>query len=106
MTALNCQDDAPSNPIDNFKDKHVLVFQLPSIQDGTEKSHYRELVGEPLRLELTLILPLGQVTKLIGLEERMLVVAVATLALLERISQMDNVVLQQKTNCILPLNHR
>ena len=53
MKAMNFQDDIPSIPIDNFKDHYVLVFDLTSMQDATENCHYRELVGEPLKLELT-----------------------------------------------------
>ena len=45
MKAMNFQDDIPSIPIDNFKDHHVLVFDLTSIQDATENFHYPKLVG-------------------------------------------------------------
>ena len=51
----------------NFKDDYVLVFHLTSMQDATENCHYIELVGEPLRLELNLTLPLEHVTELIVL---------------------------------------
>ena len=54
----------------------MLVFDLTSMQDATEKSHYLELVGEPLRLELKFTQPLENVTELIVLGERMLSVAV------------------------------
>ena len=50
MKAINFQDDIPSIPIDNFKNRYKLVFDLTSIQDATENCHYPELVGEPLRL--------------------------------------------------------
>ena len=43
MKARNFQDDFPSNPIDDFKDHHVLVFDLTSMQDATEKFPYLEL---------------------------------------------------------------
>ena len=76
MKAMNFQDDIPSIPIDNFKDHHVLVFDLTSIQDATENFHYPKLVGEPLRLELNFTFPLEHVTKLIVLGERMSSVAV------------------------------
>ena len=76
MKAINFQDDIQSIPVDNFKDHYVLVFDLTSMQDATEKSHYRELVGEPLRLELNFTSPLGHVTELIVLGERMSLVAV------------------------------
>ena len=71
MKALNFQDDIPSNPIDDFKDHYVLVFDLTSMQDGIENCRYPELVGEPLRLELTFTNPLENVTELIVLGEQM-----------------------------------
>ena len=46
------------------------------MQDATEYCHYPELVGEPLRLELTFTNPLENVTELIVLGERMSSVAV------------------------------
>ena len=52
MKAMNFQDEIPSNPVDNFKDHYVLVFDLTSMQDATEHCYYPELFGEPLRLEL------------------------------------------------------
>ena len=76
MKAMNCQDDIPSIPIDDFKDHYVLVFDLISMQDATENCHYPELVGEPLRLELNHTNPLENVTELIVLAERMSSVAV------------------------------
>ena len=76
MKAMNFQHDIPSNPIDNFKDHYVLVFDLTSMQDATENCHYPELVAEPLRLELNFTFPLGHVTELIVLGERMSSVAI------------------------------
>ena len=76
MKAKNFQDDIPSMLIDDFKDHLVLVFDLTSLQDATEKCHYREYVGEPLRLELNFTQPLENVTELIVLSERMSPVAV------------------------------
>ena len=76
MKAVNFQDDIPSNPIDNFNDHYVLVFDLTSMQDATENCHYPELVGEPLRLELNFTFPLEHVTELIVLGDRMSSVAV------------------------------
>ena len=71
MKAMNIQDDIPSNPIDNFKDHYVLVFDLTSMQDATENCCYPELVGEPLRLELNFTFPLEHITELIVMGERM-----------------------------------
>ena len=76
MKAMNFQDDIPSIPIDNFKDHYVLVFVLTWMQDSTENCHYPQLVGEPLRLELSFTFPLEHVTELIVLGERMSSVAV------------------------------
>ena len=50
MKAMNFQNDIPSISIDNFKDHYVLVFDLTSMQDVTDKCHYPELVREPMRL--------------------------------------------------------
>ena len=76
MKALNFQDDIPSIPIDDFKSHYVLVFDLTSMQDATEVSHYPKLVGEPLSLELNSTFPLEHVTELIVLGERISWVAV------------------------------
>ena len=76
MKAMNFQDDIPSIPIDDFKDHYVLVFDLISMQDATEKCHFSELVGEPLRLELNFTNPLENLTELIVLGERLSSVAV------------------------------
>ena len=48
---MNFEDDVLSLLIDNFNDHFVLVFDLTSMQDATEKCHYPDLVGEPLRPE-------------------------------------------------------
>ena len=76
MKAMNFEVDIPSIPIDNFKDHYVLVFDLASLQDGTENFHYPELVEEPLRLELNFTFPLEHVTELTVLGERLSSVAV------------------------------
>ena len=76
IKAMNFQDDIPSVPIDNFEDHYVLMFDLTLMQDATENCHYPKLVGEPLRLELNFTFPLGHVTELILVGERMSSVAV------------------------------
>ena len=73
---MNFQDDILSIPIDDFIDHYVLVFDLSSMQDATENSHYPEIVGEPLRLEQTFKNPPANVTELNVLGERMSSVAV------------------------------
>ena len=52
------------------------MFDLISMKDATENYHYRELIGEPLRLELNFIIRLEHVKELIVLGERMCLVAV------------------------------
>ena len=69
MKAMNFQDDNPSNPIDDFTDHNVLVFDLIFMQDATEKCHYPEFVREPLRLDLYFAHPLKNVTELFVLGE-------------------------------------
>ena len=73
---MNFQDDIPSIPIDDFKDRSVLVFEWTSMQDATELFHYPELVRKQLRLELYFTFPLEHVTELIVLGERMYSVTV------------------------------
>ena len=75
MKARSFQDDIPSIGIDNFKDHNVLVFDLTSMQIATEKCHYPELNGEPLRLEINFTSLVEHVTELIILGERMSLVA-------------------------------
>ena len=65
MKAMNFRGDIPSNPIDNFQDHYVVVFDLTSMQDATEHCHYPELVGEPLRLELNFNNALEHVTEVL-----------------------------------------
>ena len=92
---MNFQDDIPSIPTDNFnpsiptdnfKDHYVLVFDLTSMQDATKNCHYRELLGEPLRLELIFNFPLEHehVTELIVLGERMCSIAVDKFGVVEK----------------------
>ena len=76
MKTMNFQADIPSIFVDNFKAHYVLVFDLTSMQDATEHCHYPELNGERLRLELYFSSPLGIVTEVIVLGERMSSVAV------------------------------
>ena len=61
--------------IDNFKDPYVLVFDLTSVENGTERCHYTEMVGEPLRLELNFDSALEHITEVIVMAERMSSVA-------------------------------
>ena len=76
MKAMSFQDNITSIPIDSFKDRYVLVFDLTSMQDPTENFHYPELVGEPLRLDRFFTFPQEHVTEVIVLGERMFSVAV------------------------------
>ena len=65
MKAMKFQGDIPSIPINNSKDHYVLMFEMTSMQDATQKCHYPEVVGEPLGLELNFTFPLENVTGLI-----------------------------------------
>ena len=76
INAMIFQDDFPSFSVDNFEDHYVLVFDLTSMQDAREHCHYPELIGEPLRLGLYFSSPLGKVTEVIVLGERLSSVAV------------------------------
>ena len=73
---MKFKDDIPPIPVDDSKDPYVLVFDLTSMQDATENCHYPELVGEPLRLEISFTQHLENFTELIVLGERMSSVAV------------------------------
>ena len=95
MKAMNSQDDVPSIPIDNFKVHYVLLFGLTSMQDATENCHYPELVGAPLRLELSLTFSIEYVTELILLEDKCLCLQLTCLVLLEKLSKIDNVCFKQ-----------
>ena len=76
MKAINSEDDIPSIPINDCKDHYLLVFDLKPKQDNAENCYYRELKGEPLRLELNFTFPLKQGTTLIVLGQQMSSVAV------------------------------
>ena len=100
------QDNISSIPIDNCNDHYVLMFDLTSIQDNTEICHHPDLVGEPLRLELSFTFPLEHVTELNVLEERMSPVAVGKFSVVEKIPTMDNVSPQQIVNRIPLFKYR
>ena len=76
MKAMSFQEHMSSIPFDKFKDHYLLVFDLISMQDATEDSHYPELNGEPLRLELNFGSLLENVTEIFVLGERMYFLAV------------------------------
>ena len=103
---LNFQDGIPSIPFDSFKDHHVLVFDLTSMQYATESCHYPEILGGPLRLELNYTFPLEHVNGVIVLGERKSSVAVDRFGVVGKIFQMDNVSFQQMINQILLLKYR
>ena len=103
---MNFQDDITSIPIDNFKDHYVLVFKLTSMQDATEKFHYPDLVEERLRLELNFTFPLKHVIELLVMGERMPSVAVDNIGVVGKVSETDNVSLQQIINCTALINYR
>ena len=75
MKTRNFQDDIPSIPVDDFKDHHVLVFDLIPMRDASEHCHYPEIIGEPLRLELYFSSSLENVTEVSVLGDRVSCVA-------------------------------
>ena len=76
------------------------------MQDATENCHYRELVGEPMRLELNFSFPLEQFTELVVLGGRRSWVAVDKFCAVGIKIKKDSVFLQQKINRIPQLNYR
>ena len=107
MKAMNFQDDISSFRNNNFKDHSVLVFDLTSMQDATENCPYPELVGEPLRLELTSLFLQNMLLNSLYWENECQWLQLTSLVLLEKnTSEMDNVSLQQIINSILLLKYR
>ena len=100
MKTTSFQDDINSLPIDNFKDRYALVFDLSSMQDATEKCRYPELVGESLTLELNFTYPVEHVTELIIFGKRISSVAVDKFGVVGKESKMDNVSFPQIINRI------
>ena len=68
MKAMNFQENI-SLLIDFVKDHYVIVVDLISMIDATEKCHYSNLTAEPMRLELNFDFPLEHVTEHIVLGE-------------------------------------
>ena len=98
MKAMSFHGDILSISIVSFKDHYVLVFDLTSMQDATEKCHYAELVGEPLRFELNFTSPLEHVTELFVLRKRMSSVAFDKFGVLGKIIQIGH--------CFSPANNK
>ena len=73
---MNFRDYIPSVPFIKFKYRCLLVFDLTSMQYGTEIYLYTELVGEPMSFELNNTNALEYVTEPIKVGERMSLVAV------------------------------
>ena len=103
---MKFQDDIPSTPIDKFKDHHVLVFDLTSMQKAIEKIHYLELVGEPLRLELNYIFPPEHLIELMLLGEQKSSDAIDKFVVVGKISRMNKVSLLQITNRMPQVRYR
>ena len=76
MKAKKFQNDNPSIPIENFKNRYLLVFASNSMQDATENCHYPKPVEELQRLELDFTFPIEHVTELIVMGERTSLIAV------------------------------
>ena len=103
---MNFQDDIPSKPIDNSKDHYVLVFNLTSLRDSAENCHYAEVVGKPLRGELTFTFPLELVTEVIVLGVGMFLAAVDKFGVVGGRFKRDSVFLKRIFNHILPFKNR
>ena len=84
IKAMNFQEDIPSFWKDIFKIHCVPLFDLNSMQDASQYCPNRELVGEPLRLELNVTFPLEHATELISLGVRMSSVAVVKFGVVGR----------------------
>ena len=106
MKARNFRNDITSIPSDNFKDHNVLKFHLTSIQDATENCLYREIVDEPLRLEL--IFTFLQNTSLNSLywENECPQLHLTSLGLLIKVHENGYISVQQTTNRILHFKYR
>ena len=91
MKATNFENGIPSIPIDFFKDHYVLVFDLTSMQNATQRCHYPELVGEPLRLELSFTFPPEHFTEFIVMGNECVWLRLAIFVLLGGKCQIDNV---------------
>ena len=100
------QDDIPSILIDYPKYHFLLVFGLTSIQDATEKCHYPKLVGEPLRLKLSFTFLLEHFTELHKLGNECFWLQLTSLVLSGRISEIENVSLEQIFDRIPLLKYR
>ena len=84
MKAMNFQEGFPSIPIADFKDHHVLVFDLTSVQDATENCHYPDFVGELLGLELNFTNPLENLLNSLYWVNKCRRLQLTSLVLLER----------------------
>ena len=68
---MNFQDDFPSIPFVDFRNKFVLVFDLASMQVAAENCPCSKLTGESLRPQLNFTSSLDHITELIVLVEIM-----------------------------------
>ena len=71
MKAMNFNEEVPALPNNLLQNHYVLVFDLTSLQDAVESIHHLELSRESIRLEMFFDRPLGNVTEIIVLGERM-----------------------------------
>ena len=69
--AMQFNEVFPALPVKDFQNYYILVFDMTSLQDAAETSHYPELSGESLRLEMFFQFPLEQITEVIVLGERL-----------------------------------
>ena len=106
MQGMNYHDDISSFPNAIFQDHFVLVIDLSSMQNATDNFHYPKMFKQPLTLELNLTFPLEHVTELNVWGTENLWLQLSSLLFKERTSRIDNVSLQQITNCVPLFKYR
>ena len=79
-----------------FNDQYVLVFDLKSMQNATERCLYTEQTGHRLSIEMNLTLPLENVTEVFHRENGCIQWQSSNLVSLQKIFDLDNVSLRQK----------
>ena len=79
---------------------------MTSMPDAIKNCHYPELVAEPMRLELNVSFPLNTLLNAMYWENECLRLQLNTLVLLEKISKIDKVPLQQICNPIPLFKYR
>ena len=106
MRAMNFQDDIPSLPNVILCHHSVKVFDLFWMQVAAKGFHYLELVGEPLELEPNSTFPQNTSLNYLFWENECFMLQLTSLVLLENLSKIKIVSLQQRDNRIPRLMYR